>query len=82
RISEQLQKEGKHLKRIWINKEDLDKLVELVENYDTVLVANLLIAYGYARWSKAKPEESAEKSLEDETEIASNLDVSNGVDDE
>ncbi|WP_373529425.1 hypothetical protein [Nostoc sp.] len=61
RLSEQLLKEGKSLKRVWTTKEDLDRLVELVENYDTVLVANLLIAYGYARWTKAK-----EVDLEDE----------------
>ncbi|MEH1820088.1 MAG: hypothetical protein V7L31_13580 [Nostoc sp.] len=61
RLSEQLLKEGKSLRRVWTTKEDLDRLVELVENYDTVLVANLLIAYGYARWTKAK-----EVDLEDE----------------
>ncbi|MBW4566397.1 MAG: hypothetical protein KME32_36180 [Mojavia pulchra JT2-VF2] len=54
RLSEQLQKEGKSLKRVWTTKEDLDRLVELVNNNDTVLVANLLIAYGYARWTKPK----------------------------
>lgn len=61
RLSEQLLNKGKFLKRVWTTKEDLDRLVELVENYDTVLVANLLIAYGYARWTKAK-----EVDLEDE----------------
>ncbi|MDL5052041.1 hypothetical protein QQ056_00415 [Oscillatoria laete-virens NRMC-F 0139] len=54
RLSEQLLKEGKRLMRVWTTKDDLDRLVELVEEFDTVLVANLLIAYGYARWGKAK----------------------------
>ncbi|MFN6569874.1 hypothetical protein [Dendronalium sp. ChiSLP03b] len=54
RLSEQLQGKGKSLKRVWTTKEDLDRLVELVTENDTVLVANLLIAYGYARWTKPK----------------------------
>lgn len=54
RLSEQLLNQGKPLKRVWTTKEDLDRLIELVEEFDTVLVANLLIAYGYARWTKAK----------------------------
>lgn len=66
RLSEQLLKEGKPLKRVWTTKEDLDRLVELVEEFDTVLVANLLIAYGYARWTKAK-----DVDFEDETAAAS-----------
>lgn len=66
RLSEQLLKEGKPLKRVWTTKEDLDRLVELVEDFDTVLVANLLIAYGYARWTKAKDVE-----FEDETAAVS-----------
>jgi hypothetical protein len=32
-------------------------LIELVEEFDTVLVANLLIAYGYAKWTKATEDE-------------------------
>lgn len=55
RLQEKL--EGKPLKRVWPRKEDLDRLIELVEEFDTVVVANLLIAYGYARWSKAKESE-------------------------
>ncbi|MBD2451569.1 hypothetical protein H6G76_31525 [Nostoc sp. FACHB-152] len=54
RLSEQLQGKGESLKRVWTTKEDLDRLVELVTENDTVLVANLLIAYGYARWTKPK----------------------------
>jgi hypothetical protein len=38
--------------RVWPTKDDLDRLIELVEDFDTVLVANLLIAYGYAKWTK------------------------------
>ncbi len=52
RISERLQGTEKHLMRVWPTKEDLDRLIELVEEFDTVLVANLLIAYGYAKWTK------------------------------
>jgi hypothetical protein len=58
RLLEQLQQKGKPLKRVWTTKEDLDQLVELVEKHDTVLVANLLIAYGYARWVKVKEDAS------------------------
>jgi hypothetical protein len=65
RLTEQLQNRGQSLRRIWTTKEDLDRLVELVEAHDTVLVANLLIAYGYARWTKAK-ETSAEDAVEPE----------------
>ncbi len=76
RISEQLQKDKKPLKRVWPTKEDLDRLIELVEDFDTVLVANLLIAYGYAKWTKATEEEQAieaelspvEESLSGESE--------------
>lgn len=73
RLSEQLLNKGKSLKRVWTTKEDLDRLVELVENHDTVLIANLLIAYGYARWTKAK-----DVDLEDEnSNINSDQDLNN-----
>lgn len=73
RLSEQLLKEGKPLKRVWTTKEDLDRLIELVEEFDTVLVANLLIAYGYARWTKAKDVE-----LESEkADVSSDRDLGN-----
>lgn len=54
RISEQLQKEGKSLKRVWTTKDDLDRVIALINNdkYGCSLVANLLIAYGYAKWTK------------------------------
>lgn len=74
RISEQLQKQGKPLKRVWTTKEDLDRLIELVEDFDTVLVANLLIAYGYAKWTKAKDEDP-----DDSTDV--NDDVTSAQDD-
>ncbi len=54
RIAEQLQKEGKTLRRVWTTKADLDGLVRLVSEHDHGLVANLLIAYGYARWTRPK----------------------------
>lgn len=75
RLSEQLQKQNKSLRRVWTTKEDLDRLIELIEEFDTVLVANLLIAYGYAKWTKAKEEpvaamddESSETDEVEETE--------------
>lgn len=54
RLQEKFINQGKDLKRIWPKKEDLDRLIELVEEFDAVLVANLLIAYGYAKWTTAK----------------------------
>ncbi len=69
RISEKLQGTGKSLMRVWTTKEDLDRLIELIEEFDHVLVANLLIAYGYAKWSKGKeefPEKAVDTSLEPE----------------
>lgn len=70
RISEQLQKENKPLKRVWTTKADLDRLIELIDEFDTVLVANLLVAYGYARWTKPKPEKDGQPESEhDEIEV-------------
>jgi hypothetical protein len=54
RITDKLLGTEKTLRRVWPHKEDLDRLIELIEEFDHVLVANLLIAYGYANWSKAK----------------------------
>jgi len=54
RLTERYQGTEKHLMRVWTTKEDLDRLIELVEAFDTVLVANLLIAYGYAKWTKSE----------------------------
>lgn len=65
RLSEKLQNQGKSLKRIWPKKQDLDRLIELIEQFDTVLVANLLVAYGYASWREAKDE--AQNSAADES---------------
>ncbi len=65
RISEKLAKDGKVLKRIWTKKEDLDRLIELIEENDHVLVANLLIAYGYAKWN-TKTEPTTETTQEEE----------------
>lgn len=57
RLSERLQGTEKRLMRVWPTKDDLDKLIELVDEFDTVLVANLLIAYGYAKWTKPSEDE-------------------------
>lgn len=76
RISEQLQKEGKTLKRVWPTKEDLDRVIELINNpnFGCSLVANLLIAYGYAKWTKPLSEEGQEPSLENNNETDKTLD--------
>jgi len=47
-----LQSRGKEVMRVWTRKEDLDHIVALIEEFPPSLVANLLIAYGYARWKK------------------------------
>lgn len=54
RISEQLQKDGKSLKRVWVTNEDLEQFLVLLDNqpFKWSLVANLLLAYGYAKWKK------------------------------
>ncbi|WP_071517450.1 hypothetical protein [Geitlerinema sp. PCC 9228] len=57
RISED---KNKTLKRVWPTKDDLDRLIELIDEFDTVLVANLLVAYGYARWHKPKSDAASE----------------------
>jgi hypothetical protein len=65
RIEEDLKKEKKS-RRIWTTKDDLDRLINLIDNprYGCSLVANLLIAYGYAKgWGKAK-ENGADKKTE------------------
>jgi hypothetical protein len=58
RLQEQYLKESKSLFRVQPTKEDIDRLIEIIEENDPVLVGNLLIAYGYARWpsSQEKPD--------------------------
>ncbi|HBB32283.1 MAG TPA: hypothetical protein DDZ80_02335 [Cyanobacteria bacterium UBA8803] len=68
RLSERLHGTEKRLMRVWPRKEDLDRLIELVEKFDTVLVANLLIAYGYAKWKKSEEAEAVELSTDEETD--------------
>jgi hypothetical protein len=60
RLTEKLLGTEKSLMRVWTTKEDLDRLIELIEDFDHVLVANLLIAYGYAKWGKTKEDLSEE----------------------
>jgi hypothetical protein len=67
RLQERYLNEGKRLLRVQPTKEDLDRLIELIHEFDTVLVANLLIAYGYAKWSKAKDESPSNDPDELET---------------
>lgn len=54
RIDDDLRTQKKS-RRIWTTKDDLDRLINLVEKHGSSLVANLLIAYGYAKgWGKPK----------------------------
>jgi|GEM_PF-985892 len=81
RIDEELRKEKKS-RRIWTTKDDLDRLIHLIDKYGSSLVANLLIAYGYAKgWGKGKEADGAEQepansqleeseNIEDEIEAA------------
>jgi hypothetical protein len=42
------------LVRVWTTKNDLDEVIRLIDEFkDTALIANLLIAYGHARWNKS-----------------------------
>lgn len=79
RLSEQLQKEGKELKRVWVTNEDLENFLALFddERFNSSLIANLLLAYGYARWKRplkgepqGAPVDSADET-QDDTESAS-----------
>ena len=59
RIDDELRAKEKP-RRIWTTKDDLDRLIKLIDNprYGCSLVANLLIAYGYAKgWGKGKDKE-------------------------
>jgi len=65
---------GKQLKRIWTRKEDLDRIIALIDNYPPSLIANLLIAYGYAKWYKPLADEPSDTPIdvdeaEDNTEV-------------
>ncbi len=75
RIDEELREQGKP-RRIWTTKDDLDRLIDLIDKFGSSLVANLLIAYGYARgWGKARDNEPAvelKSTEENEQGAASN----------
>ncbi|MGM3309677.1 hypothetical protein ACSQ6I_27465 [Anabaena sp. WFMT] len=69
RIDEELKKKGKP-RRIWTTKDDLDRVINLIENHGSSLVANLLIAYGYAKgWGKSKEADKTNLTNESETEV-------------
>ncbi|AFZ60971.1 hypothetical protein H6G54_11185 [Anabaena cylindrica FACHB-243] len=69
RIDEELKKKGKP-RRIWTTKDDLDRVITLIENHGSSLVANLLIAYGYAKgWGKSKEADKTNLTNESETEV-------------
>lgn len=80
RLSERLQKEGKVLKRVQPKKQDLDRLIELIEEFNnTTLIANLLIAYGYANWAVTKDSSSNDDA---ETQINNESDNNKSDNDE
>lgn len=67
RLRDKLGKE-ETLVRVWTTKDDLDEIIQLIDEFkDTALIANLLIAYGYARWGKAKEEDGNNST---KTEVA------------
>ena len=69
RIDEELKKKGKP-RRIWTTKDDLDGIINLIENHGSSLVANLLIAYGYAKgWGKSKEADKTGVNSELEIEV-------------
>lgn len=75
-----LQSRGKDVKRIWTRKEDLDQVVALLDQFPTSLVANLLIAYGFARWRKplqgepqGAPVDTSEEPKEDAETISEDV---------
>lgn len=70
-----LQSRGKEVKRIWTRKEDLDQVVALLDQYPTSLVANLLIAYGFARWRKPLQGEPQGAPVDSSEDIQSDLEA-------
>lgn len=69
RLSEEYLKTGKRLMRVQPRKEDLDRLIEIVEEFDTTLVANLLIAYGYASWSVKSRADNSEDTVGETSDL-------------
>ena len=69
RIDEELKKKGRP-RRIWTSKDDLDRVINLIENHGSSLVANLLIAYGYAKgWGKSKESDKTDINSKSESEL-------------
>ncbi|GAA6618083.1 hypothetical protein NUACC26_038940 [Scytonema sp. NUACC26] len=65
RKDEELRKQGKP-RRIWTTKDDLDNIIDLIDRFSPSLIANLLIAYGYAKgWGKAKETDKTEAEQTD-----------------
>jgi hypothetical protein len=74
RISEQLQKEGKSLKRVWVTNEDLEQFLALLDDkrFSCSLVANLLLAYGYSKWKKPLKEEAKDTPIVEDDNVEDN----------
>jgi hypothetical protein len=69
RIDEELKNKGKP-RRIWTTKDDLDGIINLIEKHGSSLIANLLIAYGYAKgWGKSKEAKKTDTTGESETKL-------------
>jgi hypothetical protein len=69
RIDEELKKKG-NPRRIWTTKDDLDGIINLIEKHGYSLIANLLIAYGYAKgWGKSKEANKTDLTGTSETEL-------------
>ena len=82
RIAEKLQQAGK-FPRLWTTKDDLDAVIQLIDKFGSNLVANLLIAYGYAKWSKAKDDEQTQETPEVGEEVTTEeTDTTGEYDDE
>lgn len=70
RLQEQLQKEGKPLRRVWVTNEDLEEFLKLLDDkrFGCNLVANLLLAYGYAKWRRPLKGEAQDTPIVEDDE--------------
>jgi hypothetical protein len=76
RIQDKLQKEGKPLKRVWVTNEDLEDFLKLLDDkrFGCNLVANLLLAYGYAQWKRPLQTEAGDTPIVESDEVAETSD--------
>jgi len=76
RITEQLLKDGKNLRRVWVTNDDIEEFLKLLDDkrFSCGLVANLLLAYGYAKWKKPLKDEPPGAITEDDGDQANTSD--------